>query len=343
MSKLAFIILLISAIWETNAQTVSQPLTYHCQKTNIAPVIDGDINDLSWLKIDFSTKFVDIQGDKMPKPRFETRMKMMWDDSMLYIAAYMEEPHVWAKLTKDESIIFYDNDFEIFIDPDGDNHNYYELEFNALNTKWDLFLTAPYRAFQPVIYGWQALGLKSAVKIHGNINDTTGGVDSCWTFEAAIPLSILSETLKERKSPGMGDVWRVNFSRVQWKAEFLNGEYKKTSNVEDNWVWSPQHEINMHRPEFWGYMVFTDSLSQNSKPITDKAFALKLDLMKIYYEQRANWVKTGKYFGDEMTGKILKSNNYGVEIKVDGQQWSAHGTMNGEKWYVNQNSKLWQD
>lgn len=31
-----------------------------------------------------------------------------------------------------------DNDFEVFLDPDGDNHNYYEIEINAHNTVWDL-------------------------------------------------------------------------------------------------------------------------------------------------------------------------------------------------------------
>ena len=32
-------------------------------------------------------------------------------------------------------MIFNDNDFEVFINPDGDNHEYYEFEINALNTE----------------------------------------------------------------------------------------------------------------------------------------------------------------------------------------------------------------
>ena len=30
-------------------------------------------------------------------------------------------------------VIFHDNDFEIFLDADGSNHNYKEFEMNALN------------------------------------------------------------------------------------------------------------------------------------------------------------------------------------------------------------------
>ena len=65
--------------------------------------------------------FQDIEGDKKPRPRFRTRAKMLWDDQFFYVAAELEEPHVWATLTKHDSVIFHDNDFEIFIDPDGDN------------------------------------------------------------------------------------------------------------------------------------------------------------------------------------------------------------------------------
>ena len=70
---------------------------------------------------------------------------MLWDDTYLYVGALLEEPHVWATLTQHDSVIFHDNDFEVFIDPDGDNHEYCEIEINALNTEWDLFLNKPYR------------------------------------------------------------------------------------------------------------------------------------------------------------------------------------------------------
>ena len=33
------------------------------------------------------------------KPRFKTRVKMLWDAKYFYIAAEMEEPHVWGTLT----------------------------------------------------------------------------------------------------------------------------------------------------------------------------------------------------------------------------------------------------
>ena len=72
---------------------------------------------------------------------------MAWDDRFFYVAAEMEEPHVWATLMRHDAVIFHDNDFEVFIDPDGDNHEYYEFEINALDTGWDLFLRHPTKGY----------------------------------------------------------------------------------------------------------------------------------------------------------------------------------------------------
>jgi hypothetical protein len=97
-------------------------------------VIDGVPDESGWSAAAWTTLFVDIEGDRQPKPTFETRAKMVWDDEYFYVAARMEEPHLWATLKKRDSVIYYDNDFEVFLDPDGDSHLYTEIELNALNT-----------------------------------------------------------------------------------------------------------------------------------------------------------------------------------------------------------------
>ena len=95
---------------------------------------------------------------------------MLWDDDNFYVAAELEEPDVWATLIERDSVIFRDNDFEVFIDPDGDTHAYYELEVNALGTLWDLLLIKPYRDGGPAIHGWDIAGLQSAVDVRGTRN-----------------------------------------------------------------------------------------------------------------------------------------------------------------------------
>jgi len=52
----------------------------------------------------------------------------------------------------------------------------------------------------------------------------------------------------------------------------VNNKYLK----EYNWVWSNQNEINMHAPEKWGYVQFTEAQnSKNVKFIEDKDLLMK--------------------------------------------------------------------
>ena len=119
------------------------PPKYVCCRTTGPITIDGRLDEDSWSKAEWTEVFGDIEGRSRPVPRFRTRVQMLWDDYFLYIGAYIEEPNVWATLTARDSIIFEDNDFEVFIDPDGDTHGNYELEMNALNTVWALLLIKP--------------------------------------------------------------------------------------------------------------------------------------------------------------------------------------------------------
>ena len=51
-----------------------------------------------------------------------------------------------------------------------DGLNYIELEINALNTTWDLFITRPYRFNAPyILHDWEIPGLKHAVAVRNRI------------------------------------------------------------------------------------------------------------------------------------------------------------------------------
>jgi len=232
------------------------PKTYVCPRVSQPLKIDGRLDDAAWQSAPWTDDFADIQGDTKPKPRFRTRAKMLWDDEYFYIAAEMEEPDVWATLTKHDSIIFHDNDFEVFIDPNGDTLEYYEFEMNALNTTWDLFLNKPYRKGGRADNSWEIPGLLTAVHVDGTLNHP-GDKDRGWTLEIAFPWKAFEKYAHKPTPPKPGDEWRVNFSRVEWQID--SATYRKVPNTkEDNWVWSPQGVINMHVPEKWGVVRFQD-------------------------------------------------------------------------------------
>lgn len=229
-----------------------QPRRYTCRRATPA-VLGGSLRDPAWTVADWTEEFVDIQGEHLPTPRHRTRAKMLWNDEFLYVGADMEEPHLWATYDRHDMIVFHEHDFEVFIDPDGDTLNYFEIEINALGTVFDLFLDRPYREGGNADHDWDAVGLRKAVSLRGTLNDPSD-IDDGWSVELAVPWSCMGLV-----APSPGDVWRVNFSRVEWTLDIVDGRYVKVDRPEDNWVWSPQGVIDMHRPEMWGFVEFEGS------------------------------------------------------------------------------------
>lgn len=273
-----------------------------CAKAATPPVIDGSLDDPAWQHVPWTTEFVDIRGPGHPTPRQRTRAKLTWDDTHLYVAAQLDETHVWATLTKRDSVIFHDNDFEVFIDPDGDTHDYYELEINAHGTEWDLYLDRPYRDGGPALHGWDIAGLRSAVQVDGTLNDP-GDTDRGWTVEIAFPWKALGEAAGTRCPPRPGDRWRLNFSRVQWRTKIVDGRYEKLRGddgkplPEDNWVWSPQGLVNMHYPEMWGIVEFADVGATGEAAPPTELERLGWALRRGYYEQRRGQAGLSPWWG----------------------------------------------
>jgi hypothetical protein len=282
------------------------PLTYVAYRADEPIRVDGRLDEAAWRAAPWTADFVDIEGPAKPAPRFRTRARMLWDSLNLYIAAELSEPDVWGTITQRDAVIFRDNDFEVFIDPDGDTHQYYELEVNALRTAWDLFLVKPYRDGGPAINGWDIAGLQVGTSVDGTLN-RPGDTDRGWTVELALPWAALREAAHRAAPPAAGDQWRINFSRVEWRTRALNGHYVKLTDSttgrplpEDNWVWSPQGVVNMHYPEMWGVVQFSArAVGQGA----DTAAVRDEDVVKwllrlVYYREQAFHARQGRYTDD---------------------------------------------
>lgn len=269
------LVLAITSLLLSSATASSQPFFkgyehlflparhYVAYQTTQEICIDGKAGERSWSKAEWTEPFADIEGPVRPAPKYNTRAKMLWDNNSLYIFAELEEPGIWAYYRQHDQIVYHENDFEVFIDPDRDGLNYFEFELNAANTLFDLFLPKPYRNGGNPLLTWDAKGFKSAVSLHGTINNP-GDRDKKWTVEIAIPFESLQAETTHPVIPSDGDIWKINFSRVEWQTSTVNGKYQKKKNdqtsrdlPEDNWVWSPTGEINMHVPERWGYLQFS--------------------------------------------------------------------------------------
>ena len=355
MKSFTFFLFFALISFEYSYAQLSLPKTYRCGYTSKPLVVDGKDSEAAWRHAPWTDNFVDIEGDKKPAPFHRTHVKMLWDEKNFYFFAELEEPHVWGTLTKDESVIYQDNDFEIFIDPDGDGNHYFEFEVNALGTKWDLLLTKPYRSGGTYLNHWHMTGLESAVKVHGSINDPSD-TDQKWTVEVAIPWPSLMEGANRhpnRAFPSENEIWRLNFSRVQWKHKVDGKRYRKATNPktgrpypEYNWVWSPQYAIDMHRPEHWGYVQFTKDAENISSPmVLHNDELIKQHLFAAYraqlkFSRKNRRLATLKELNMESfriktaeLKPILEKTHHMFEIRMQ-------SPFSGKEWFVNQDGLL---
>ncbi|MDP6418993.1 MAG: carbohydrate-binding family 9-like protein [Candidatus Krumholzibacteria bacterium] len=313
------------------------PETYLCYQTSDSLIIDGVPEEGSWQSAKWTREFVDIEGDLKSAPMLRTQIRMLWDERFLYINAVMEEPDLWATLEERDAVIYQDNDFEVFIDPDGDHHAYYELEINALGTEWDLFLVKPYRDGGPALHAWDIAGLQTAVALFGTLNDPTDR-DKGWSVEIAIPWSVLSEAAGRPSPPDAGDQWRMNFSRVEWDLWVEDGQYVKLDLPEHNWVWSAQGLVNMHYPERWGIVQFSRwKAGEGEDPfLQDPAFEIRKRLMNVYYLQKEFHEISGRYASDPLA---LGIEDQELELLPAPGGFLA---MIGD-WRVDEESRLWRE
>ena len=223
---------------------------------------------------------------------FDTRAAALWDEENLYVAYWIEEPFVEAALTERDSLIFNENDVEVFIDG-GDC--YYEFEINALGTVYEVFFTwqdsagpgsrldvpeFDVRHRKAVTFGgnfdrdgetfwrgthsrglrwsyldWDLPGLRSGVRVDGSINHRAT-VDRGWTVEVAFPWKGLKWLANGRSLPPKdGDTWRMFFGRFE-KLVFGGKEV----NPHPAWVWSPHGVYDTHLPEQWTPVQFSQQV-----------------------------------------------------------------------------------
>lgn len=333
---------------DTGGDSPFDPPAYVVYRAEASPTVDGKLDEAAWQRAPWTHAFVDIRGEAAPAPSLSTRAKMLWDDDFFYIAAELEEPHVWATLTARDAPIYRDNAFEVFIDPDGDTHNYYEIEVNALETVWDLMIVQPYRDGGPSISAWDIRDLDVAVRVEGTLNDPAN-TDEGWNVELALPWDVLEEAARGGRPPRVGEQWRLNLARAQWPLEVVGGAYRKEDDAAaDWWVWAPQGAVDMHRPERWGYVQFASAPAGGAAASFELApnEQLKWALRRLYYRQRDYYAAHGRYAGDLAAldvgsisvdsmafDPVLQTTQSGYEITVPG---AADGIV-----HIRHDGKVW--
>jgi hypothetical protein len=223
---------------------------YTAKKITTLIQIDGDLRKAPWQQAIWSKHFVEIVTGE--PGMYHTQVALLWNDTYLYIAFKAEDNFLEARLTERDSIIFQENDLEVFIEG---KDCYYELEVNAANTIYEVFFiwkdaylndsrfnNPQFDVHHPQAYTfggdydrtaasfWKGThprgvrwaftnfdmpGLQTAVQLDGSLNNHTD-TDIGWSLEIAIPWISLQLLDAERTiPPADGDIWNMFLGRYQ--------------------------------------------------------------------------------------------------------------------------------
>jgi hypothetical protein len=261
---------------------------YHARKITESVVIDGNLDKPLWQNAFWSHRFVDMVTGA--PGMFDTRTAILWSDTHLYVAFRCEEPFVEARQTERDSIVFLENDLELFIDG-GDC--YYELEVNAANTVYEVFFiwkdayhrggrfdlpefdvhgpnaytfggdydrsgatfwkgTHP-RGIRWAFTDYDLPGLQTAVRVQGTLNDNTD-IDTGWTLEIAIPWASLHHLANGRPLPPKpGDTWTFFLGRFE---RLMAGG--REIEPHPAMVLTPHGVFDTHLPDKWSRVAFVE-------------------------------------------------------------------------------------
>lgn len=261
-------------------------MAFPIYRTAVRPALDGRLHGPPWDTAPKSDPFVDM-ATAGPAP-LETRVAALWDDAALYIGFWVEEPYPVARLTERDSLIFQENDVEVFLDG-GDA--YYEFEVNARGTVYEVFFVwrdayrragfaerpeydvhareaysfggdydrqpeSFWRGTHPrgtrwAFLDWDFPGMRCAVHVDGALNEPT--VRSLgWTVELAFPWEGMRDLANGRALPPRdGDEWRMFFGRFQKLAI-------GPKEVQAAWCLTPHGVYDTHQPEKFTPVVFRD-------------------------------------------------------------------------------------
>jgi hypothetical protein len=163
------------------------------QKAGEDPVIDGKLDDDAW-KHAKAVSFIRALDRKDPQPQFATTLRAVWTLDGVTFGFHMAEPAP-GKLKRDirgrdDSLAWWNDNVELFLDVTGKRTGYYQLIVNPNAAVFDG------RGRDPA---WTCQGLKTQAHVGSDF----------WSLEVYVPCSAFADLVR----PGTGVVWYGNFTR----------------------------------------------------------------------------------------------------------------------------------
>ncbi len=235
--------LLLSSCSSSKHPNSANSPTYLVTRLTSPMSIDGNWDKPQWQ----NAKIIEpkyFMGDT-PKYIPQTRAKVMYNDSNLFVIFKVQEQFVKCVMQNINDDVCSDPTVEFFFAPDAKEPlKYFNLEINCGGVPLMYYVTEARKVFKPLTNK----EIESVEIFHSfpksiekEIPDTT-----TWVIEYRLPLSILKKYSKITQ-PQKGVVWKANFYKIA---------FRTTNPHFITWSFVDNPEPDFHLPQFFGTLIF---------------------------------------------------------------------------------------
>ena len=168
----------------------------HIVRVDVAPVIDGRLDDAVWALAPMIDDFVTAEPNEGDEPSDYTQMYVLYDRDALYVGAraWLSSPDILVdNVLRQGERLFGEDSVAIILDPFNNQRSGYLFVVNANSVRED----ALFENTSNLEFNWEGIFYAAATQ------DEEG-----WTAEMAIPFKTLSFDPDN-------DTWGINFQRRQ--------------------------------------------------------------------------------------------------------------------------------
>ena len=222
-------------------QAESQRPRYEVRRAAAPVTIDGHVNATEWSQASPAFEFI-FPWEEQTGAKQQTRARLLWDDTNLYIAYEVEDTDIVAQFTERDAWVYRDDTVEIFLNVrPSQTVAYYAIEANVRGALMDYFCADA----QFYIKKFQMEGVNLGIQIDGTLNQREDE-DRGWSVEMAIPWENFSDMAKV---PQAGTVFTANLNR--WDGVEPNRRLSVWADSKLDWP-------HPHAPAQFGDLVFVN-------------------------------------------------------------------------------------
>jgi hypothetical protein len=253
-----------------------------------------------------------------------TAVRCCWNDTHLFVRFLCADDDIWGTFSERDDPLYDEEVVEVSLSPSGDLRHYFELELSPRNVVFDARIHSPHleRSTMQTDRDWTCDGLETSVTVEGRLHHSAPadraehGPAGRWAAELAIPF----ESLGLDGPPSPGEMWRVNFYRID--------RGQRTAYC----AWSPtlRRPADFHVPDRFGTLRFVTTASD--APIEGRWTAARADA----WRDQVGWIVGCNFIPSTASNQLemWQGDTFDVRTIERELEWAASVGMNAVRVYL---------